>query len=383
MTITRKTRVLVVDDSAVMQALITRMLSAVPDVEVIGTASDAFEARAKLVALSPDVMTLDIDMPRLNGIAFLEKVMKYFPTPTVVVSARAIKGSEIEKQALAAGAIQAVEKPKIQSGRSLQDASSEILAAVALAAKVRFSGGQQGAVTSPVAQVAAPRSLSTAAFANASASGFAATSRLHAGVSEAVLARRIVAIASSTGGTEALKTVLCQLPAEVPPIVVVQHMPPLFTSQFTQHLREICAFQVREAQDGDLVTPGHLFLAPGDFHMEVEKSGPLRIRLHRAPMLHGVRPAADYLFESVARTMGKHSLGVILTGMGKDGAQGLLSMKKAGGSSIVQDEKTSVVFGMPKAAIDVGAADQVVPLTSISGKILEWIQAQGRTSIAS
>ncbi len=357
MTISRKLRVLVVDDSLVMQALISRMLAGVPEVEVIGMAADAFQAREKLVELQPDVMTLDIDMPRLDGIAFLEKVMKHFPTPTVVVSARAVKGSEVEHRALEAGAIRAIEKPKVQGGRSLQEASADIRAAVLEAGQARARPRFQKSMQ-----------LRSASLANAATEP----------VSEAILARRMIAIASSTGGTEALKVALKGLPAEVPPIVVVQHMPALFTTQYSQHLQEICAFQVREARDGDLVVPGQLLLAPGDFHMEVQRRGGLRIRLHQAPMMHGVRPAADYLFESVAKVMGGDALGVVLTGMGRDGAQGLLNMKKAGAATLVQDERSSVVFGMPKAAIDLGAADQVVALERISAKILDWIHRQGR-----
>jgi two-component system chemotaxis response regulator CheB len=361
MTIVRKLRVLVVDDSSVMQALISRMLAAMPEVEVIGTASDAFEAREKLVQLAPDVMTLDIDMPRLDGIAFLEKVMKHFPVPTVVVSARAIKGSEVEKSALAAGAIRAVEKPKVQGGRSLQEASADICAAVLEAGKARGSAKFQGSPGAKAVQQAQVRNLAS-----------------EPSVPESVLDRKIIAIASSTGGTEALKVVLKELPAEVPPIVVVQHMPPMFTAQYAGHLQEICPFQVREAKDGDLVKPGQLLLAPGDFHMEVQRRGGLRIRLHQEAMLHGVRPAADYLFESVAKTHGAHALGVILTGMGRDGAAGLLSMKKAGASTMVQDEKSSVVFGMPKAAIDLGAVDQVVRLERIAAKIMDWLRLQAK-----
>jgi two-component system chemotaxis response regulator CheB len=175
-----------------------------------------------------------------------------------------------------------------------------------------------------------------------------------------------------------LKVVLQELPAEVPPIVVVQHMPPMFTTQYAGHLQELCAFRVREAKDGELVKPGELLLAPGDFHMEVQRRGGLRIRLHQEAMLHGVRPAADYLFESVAKTHGANALGVILTGMGRDGAAGLLSMRKAGASSIVQDEKSSVVFGMPKAAIELGAAEQVVRLERISAKIMDWLRMQAK-----
>jgi two-component system chemotaxis response regulator CheB len=359
MTILRKLRVLVVDDSPVMQALISRMLTTMPEVEVIGTASDAFQAREMLVQLAPDVMTLDIDMPKLDGLAFLDKVMKHFPTPTIVVSARAVKGSDVEKRALEVGAIRAIEKPKVQGGRSLQEASAEICAAVLEAGKARSSAKFQGSAGAKAVQQAQVRNLSA-----------------EPAIPESILDRSIIAIASSTGGTEALKVALKELPAEVPPIVVVQHMPPMFTAQYAGHLQEVCSFQVREAKDGDLVKPGQLLLAPGDFHMEVQRRGGLRIRLHQETMLHGVRPAADYLFESVAKTHGARALGVILTGMGRDGAAGLLSMKKAGAATMVQDEKTSVVFGMPKAAIDLGAVDQVVRLERIAAKIMDWVRLQ-------
>jgi len=357
MTILKKYRVLIVDDSPIMQALISRMLSSLAEIEVVATASDAFEAREKLVEFSPDVMTLDIDMPKLDGLAFLEKVMKHFPTPTVVVSSLAEKGSKVSLRAVELGAIRAVEKPKVQAGRSLQEASAEICAAVIEAGKAR---------SQPRFRIPSEAREVSAGIARQGAGSDPAV--------EGLLARKIIAIASSTGGTEALKAVLRHLPAAIPPIVVVQHMPALFTTQYAQHLQEICAFRVREAKDGDLVTPGQLFLAPGDFHMEVERRGGLRIRLHQGPMLHGVRPAADYLFESVAKIMGHHALGVVLTGMGRDGASGLLSMKQAGARTIVQDEKSSVVFGMPKAAIELGAADQVVALNRISAKIIDWIE---------
>jgi two-component system chemotaxis response regulator CheB len=360
MTILRKLRVLVVDDSPVMQSLISRMLSNMPEVEVVGTAADAFEAREKLMKLAPDVMTLDIDMPKLDGLSFLEKVMKHFPTPTVVVSIMAVKGSEVEKRALRLGAIRAIEKPKIQGGRSLQEASNDICAAVLDAGKARGKSQFQGAAG---LHVAAARSAALISEPT---------------VPEDILEKCVIAIASSTGGTEALKVVLKELPVEVPPIVVVQHMPPLFTTQYAGHLREICSFQVNEAKDSDRLLPGHLLLAPGDFHMEVERRGGLRVRLHQGPMMHGVRPAADYLFESVSRIYGDRALGVVLTGMGRDGAGGLLAMKKAGAATIVQDEKSSIVFGMPKAAIEVGAADQVVRLERIAAKIMDWVRLQAK-----
>ncbi|MFN7684379.1 MAG: chemotaxis response regulator protein-glutamate methylesterase [Oligoflexia bacterium] len=357
----RRIRVLVVDDSPIMRALIQRMLSSASDIEISGLAADAFEARERILECRPDVITLDVDMPRMDGITFLQKIMAYVPTPVVILSSLTREGSEMAMTAYESGAVRVIEKPKMAGNvsgapKSISEAGQELIAAVREAAVANVRGSRIEARAKEVLKAAAALPITD--------SMKAASQAFEDGV---------LAIASSTGGTEALKAVLGRLPADIPPTVVVQHMPSNFIDTYARHLQAACRFEVKVAVKGDPLRRGQLLLAPGDTHLEVVKRGNLlQANLHHEPPLHGVRPAADYLFRSLAKIQGLKTWGVVLTGMGKDGAAGLLEMKGMGAQTIAQDEATSVVFGMPKAAIEAGAVDLVLPLDRIPSRLIEW-----------
>ncbi|UOF00790.1 protein-glutamate methylesterase/protein-glutamine glutaminase [Bdellovibrio reynosensis] len=344
----QKIRVLIVDDSAVIRKMLEKICSSSPDIEVVGTASDPYIARDKLIALKPDVMTLDVEMPRMDGISFLEKVMQHFPTRTIIFSSLAKTGSETYFRALEAGAIEILEKPSLDVSQTLQSLSQTIVDKIKAVAKARLQS------TKPVSTVAKPAQTST---------------------SLARTTHQLIAVASSTGGTQALKVFLSGMPADIPGTLIVQHMPPGFTKSFADNLNAMFPFEVKEAEEGDQVVPGRVLIAPGNYHMEIVRSGAFyHVKLHQGPALHSVRPAADYLMKSVAKYVGKNALGVVLTGMGKDGAEGLLEMQKAGAYTVVQSEETCVVYGMPGAAVALGAADKILPLDKIAGDLLECVR---------
>ncbi len=346
----QKIRVLIVDDSAVIRKLLEKIFSSAPDIEVVGTAADPYIARDKLVALKPDVMTLDVEMPRMDGISFLEKVMQHFPTRTIIFSSLAKTGSETYLRALEAGAIEILEKPSIDVSQTLEVLGASILEKVRAVAKARINPIKKVATPGTPVKKAAPTSL-------------------------ARTTHQLIAVASSTGGTEALKVFLSGMPTDIPGTLVVQHMPPGFTKSFAENLNNMFPFEVKEAQDGDQVVPGRVLIAPGNYHMEITRSGAFYyVKLHQGPTLHSVRPAADYLMKSVAKYVGKNALGVVLTGMGKDGAEGLLEMKNAGAYTVVQNEETCVVYGMPGAAVALGAADKILPLDRIAGDLIHQVQ---------
>jgi two-component system chemotaxis response regulator CheB len=343
----KKIRVLIVDDSSIIRTLLTKILSSDNDIEVVGTAPDPFIARDKIVSLKPDVMTLDIEMPKMDGVTFLGKVMQHFPIRTIVISSLSVAGSESALKALEAGAVDVVAKPAIDVTKSLEDLGAEIIQRVKMAARAKL-------IKKVVLQK--PKVLT-------STSALARTTH------------QILAIASSTGGTEALKVLLPSLPSDLPGTVIVQHMPPVFTKAYAQHLQQICPFEVKEAEQGDRVIPGRVLLAPGNYQMELNRSGAQYfVELNQKPALHGVRPAADLLMNSVAKFAGSNAIGVVLTGMGKDGAEGLLKMKQAGSFNIAQNEDTCVVFGMPKVAIELKAIDLVCDLDEIAGHVIERIK---------
>ncbi|MNJ92822.1 Chemotaxis response regulator protein-glutamate methylesterase [compost metagenome] len=347
-----KIRVLIVDDSAVIRKLLEKIFSSCADIEVVGTASDPYIARDKLVALKPDVMTLDVEMPRMDGISFLEKVMQHFPTRTIIFSSLAKTGSETYLRALEAGAIEIMEKPSIDVSQSLESLGKEIIEKVKIVAKARIN---------PIAKVATP--------------GAPVQKIKHTALARTT--HQLIAVASSTGGTEALKVFLSGMPADIPGTLVVQHMPPGFTKSFADNLNAMFPFEVKEAQEGDQVVPGRVLIAPGNYHMEIQRSGAFYyVKLHQGPALHSVRPAADYLMKSVAKYVGKNALGVVLTGMGKDGAEGLLEMKNAGAYTVAQNEETCVVYGMPAAAVALGAADKVLALDKIAGDLINQLNAR-------
>ena len=346
----KKIRVLIVDDSAVIRKLLEKIFSASPDIEVVGTASDPYIARDKLVQLKPDVMTLDVEMPRMDGISFLEKVMQHFPTRTIIFSSLAKTGSETYLRALEAGAIDIMEKPSIDVSQTLEVLGKEIVDRVRVVSRARMN---------PITKVASP----TTPVKKIDRTSLARTTH------------QMIAVASSTGGTEALKVFLSGMPADIPGTVVVQHMPPGFTKSFADNLNAMFPFEVKEAEEGDQVVPGRVLIAPGNYHMEITRSGAYYyVKLHQNPPLHSVRPAADYLMKSVAKYAGKNALGVILTGMGKDGAEGLLEMKNAGAYTVAQNEETCVVYGMPAAAVAINAHDKILPLDKIAGDLLKQVQ---------
>lgn len=339
---------LVVDDSAVVRKVFTEELTREGDIEVVGTAPDPYVARDKIVQLNPDVVTLDIEMPRMDGITFLRKLMKYFPLPVIIVSSLTEAGGELAMQAMEIGAVEVICKPG--EAYSVGDMS------VQLAEKIRAAARIDVKHRTRQIQATRPRSVNVPA------------------LSLAKTTNQIIAIGSSTGGTEALKAVLPLLPPNSPGVLVVQHMPPHFTTQFAARLDQLCQIKVKEAEDGDSVVPGTCLLAPGNYHMVMRRSGArYYVNVKTGPLVCHQRPAADVLFNSVAAYGGKNAIGVILTGMGKDGAAGMLKMKEAGARNIAQDEKSCVVFGMPKEAIAMGGVDEVVPLDQIAETILKML----------
>jgi two-component system chemotaxis response regulator CheB len=337
-------KVLIVDDSALMRQLLTQILGSDPDLEVVGTAGDPFVAREKIKSMNPDVLTLDIEMPRMDGLTFLEKLMRGHPMPVIMISSLTDKGADTTLRALSLGAIDFVSKPKLDVTNGTIELAEEILAKVKMAARVKV------------------RQLSAAAQPTAVSERKYQFSATH----------KIVAIGASTGGTEALKDLLSPLPADFPGIVIVQHMPETFTRQFAARLDSLCKVRVKEAQDGDRILPGHALLAPGGHQMAVVRRGmEYAVHVYRGERVNLHMPSVDVLFSSCARNMGKNALGVLLTGMGADGAKGMLEMKQAGAFNIAQDESTSVVFGMPREAIQLNAVDRVLPLNHIPDALLQ------------
>jgi two-component system, chemotaxis family, protein-glutamate methylesterase/glutaminase len=340
---TSKIRVLIVDDSAIVRRMLSSALESEPDIEVVGTAPDPFVARNKIIELSPDVMTLDLEMPRMDGLTFLRKLMNARPIPVIVISSIAGPASHAAFEALQIGAVEVLAKPNGPYSVGSLGATLAYKIRAAARARLRVPGALTPVQHEPVPH---PRP------ANGAAKG-------------------IIAIGASTGGTEAITQVLMHLPAEIPPILITQHMPPVFTGYFAERLNKICRFEVKEAADGDEVVSGRALIAPGDFHMLLTRRGnSLRIRTDHGPQVCYQRPAVDVMFASIADVAGKEAVAALLTGMGADGARGLLKMREAGASTIAQDEETCVVFGMPREAIRLGGAEQVLPLSKIAGAIL-------------
>lgn len=370
-------RVLVVDDSAVVRQVMSEILSAAPGIEVVGTASDPIFAMAKMRRDWPDVITLDVEMPRMDGISFLRQLMAERPTPVIVCSTLTSRGAETTMQALAAGAVSIIAKPTLGLKGFLNDSAQELVAAVRAAARANLRALRAGAGAGGPRASARMASGSGAATGAALARLGAATGTTPAAASPAraeAMAEttdRIIALGTSTGGTQALEAVLRGLPRTVPGIVVVQHMPEKFTAMFAQRLDQVCALEVLEAQDGQRVIPGRVLIAPGGRHMTLRRSGAqYLVEVRDGPPVNRHRPSVDVLFRSVARCAGRNALGVIMTGMGDDGARGLREMFDAGAQTIAQDEASSVVFGMPKEAIRLGAASRILALQSI-GPALE------------
>ncbi len=344
MTPENRIRVLIVDDSAIVRKVLTDALSREADIEVVGTAPDPFVARDKILSLQPDVLTLDIEMPRMDGVTFLKRLMHYHPMPVIVISSLGTASSRAALEALEAGAIDVLAKPG--GPQSVGDLR------LSLASKIRAA--KVARVTAPPPMEAAPivrpaRMLQVQPFP----------------------ASAVIAIGASTGGTEAIQKVLVDLPENCPGIVITQHIPAVFSRSFANRLNEVSTIRVREAEDGDQIEPGLALVAPGNFHMLLKRAAAgYRVEVKDGPMVCFQRPAVDVLFHSVAQAAGSNATGVILTGMGSDGALGMLAMKKAGARTIAQDEATCVVFGMPKEAILHGGVDRVLPLSAIPGAIL-------------
>ncbi len=340
-------KVLVVDDSAVVRKVFAEELSRERGIEVVGTAPDPYVARDKIVRLKPDVVTLDIEMPRMDGITFLKKLMSYYPLPVIIVSSLTSKGSDLALEALSIGALEVISKPS--GSYSVGDMSLQLADKIKAVAGVKVAGRGMDRKNAEGKPAQATKALSSTT-------------------------NKIIAIGASTGGTEALKTVLTQMPPNAPGIVVVQHMPAKFTTSFAERLDSLCALQVKEAQDGDTVINGRALIAPGNYHMLLRRSGArYYVHVKQGPLVHHQRPSVDVLFKSAAEYAGSNALGIILTGMGADGAEGLLRMRHTGAGTIAQDEKTCVVFGMPKEAIKIDAAEAIAPLSDITATALEMI----------
>ncbi len=350
-----KTRVLIIDDSALVRQLLTEILSADPGLEIVGAAPDPYIAREKIKELRPDVLTLDVEMPKMDGVTFLRNLMRLHPMPVVMVSSLTEAGADVTLQALELGAVDFVTKPKIDVSHGLEEYAEEIRAKVKVAAgaRVRAYSGPSTATPEVVPKYSADAVLSK-----------------KSGPKHLKTTEQVLAIGASTGGTEAIKEVLMRLPASAPGTVITQHIPEAFSKPFAARMNGISAMKVSEAQDGEQILHGHVYIAPGGLHLYVERSGARYMcRLSDGPPVNRHRPSVDVLFRSVAQSVGPNAIGVILTGMGDDGARGMKEMKDAGAQTIAQDERTSVVWGMPGEAVKHGGVDEICPLEEIAERI--------------
>jgi len=337
-------RVMVVDDSAIVRKILSETIAMESDMEVVATAPDPYVARDKILALKPDVLTLDIEMPRMDGLTFLKKLMKFHPMPVIIISSLTKASCEISLEALASGAVEVMEKPG--GPYSIGELREGLAQKLRAAARARVGQPRPKPVAPP------PIAQSFPGMQN----------------------NMVIAIGASTGGTEAIHDVLIQLPSNIPGIVITQHIPKQFSTSFAQRLNRVCSFEVKEAEDGDLVRPGRALLAPGDFHMTLRSgSQGYYVQVQDGPKVCYQRPAVDVMFASVAKTAKSHAVGVLLTGMGADGAQGMLSMRNAGAKTIAQDEQTCVVYGMPREAARLNAVEEVLPLPSIAAGIVRAV----------
>lgn len=339
-------KVLVVDDSAVVRQTFERELSKDPEIEIVGTASDPYVARDKIVALKPDVITLDIEMPRMDGLTFLRKLMAFHPIPVVIVSSLSQKGSAVALEAIQSGAIDVMAKPG--AAYAVGDMAIELRAKIKAAARANLA-------------LIRPRSEAR----SDSEKPRALTKTTH----------KVVILGASTGGTQAIESVLRDLPKNSPGVVIVQHMPAGFTKAFAERLNGLCEVEVKEAVNGDTVVNGRVLIAPGNTHMLIKRSGAqYYVEVKDGPLVNHHRPSVEVLFQSASQYVGANAIGVMLTGMGADGAQAMKKMRESGAVNICQDEKSCVVFGMPRAAIEAGAADHILPLHEIPSRILALAQ---------
>jgi two-component system, chemotaxis family, protein-glutamate methylesterase/glutaminase len=365
----RRIKVLIVDDSALVRSLLTDILRADPGIEVVGVASDAHIAREKIKALNPDVLTLDVEMPKMDGITFLKNLMRLRPMPVVMVSSLTERGADVTLDALALGAVDYLSKPKIDLAATLKDYGDELIEKIRAASKASVRALDPRRAAAIATNIATKAAHST----------------------DAVLPKapppkqlrttdRIIAIGASTGGTEAIKEVLMRLPPDTPGVVIAQHIPKAFSGPFAKRMNDCCQVTVYEAQDGQQVLAGHAYIAPGDKHLMVVRDGARYVcRLDDGVPVNRHKPSVDVLFRSVAQNAGRNAIGAILTGMGKDGARGLKEMLDAGSRTIAQDEATSVVWGMPGEAVSLGAAQYVLALENVAGKILSLADAMDIT----
>ena len=353
----RKIRVLVIDDSALVRSVMKELIDRERDMECVGTAPDPLVAREMIKSLNPDVLTLDVEMPRMDGLDFLERLMRLRPMPVVMVSTLTERGSSITFHALELGAVDFVSKPKLDIARGMEEYAGEITEKIRAAAQARV----RKAAAVPLIQ----EKLSADAILPSVTGRLSSTEKL-------------IIIGASTGGTEAIKEVLTRFPADVPGILVAQHMPENFTKSFAERLNNLCRISVREAGHNERILPGHAYIAPGHSHLLLKRSGANYLtELNQGPPVNRHRPSVDVLFRSAANAAGANAMGILLTGMGKDGAQGLLEMRQAGSYTIAQDEVSCVVFGMPREAILLGGASEVLSLQNIARRTLEYLAAHG------
>jgi two-component system, chemotaxis family, protein-glutamate methylesterase/glutaminase len=347
-----KTKVLIVDDSALIRSVMSEIVNAQPDMEVVGVAPDPLVARDLIKKTNPDVLTLDVEMPKMDGLDFLEKLMRLRPMPVLMVSSLTERGSEITMRALELGAVDFVTKPKLSIQTGMRDYAELIADKIRAAARARIKPRSvtPGQASPVLPQLRSPLTSS----------------------------EKLIIIGASTGGTEAIREFLIQMPSDCPGILIAQHMPEGFTTSFARRLDSLCKISVCEALGGERVLPGHAYIAPGHSHLMLARSGANYVtRIDQGPPVNRHRPSVDVLFRSAAESAGKNAVGVILTGMGKDGAAGMLEMKNAGACNFAQDEASCVVFGMPREAIALGAVHEVGPLTALPGMVLGYLSTHG------
>jgi two-component system chemotaxis response regulator CheB len=356
-----KIRVLVVDDSALVRGLLTEIIDRQPDMCCVGAAADPLVAREMIRTHSPDVITLDVEMPRMDGLDFLSRLMRLRPMPVVMVSTLTERGADVTLKALELGAVDFVAKPKIGVADGLRQLGADITEKIRAAARARVARRSGPPAAAPgVPPPMAPPPM-------------AQLGRLST--------EKIIFIGASTGGTEATRELLAEMPADSPAVMITQHMPPGFTKSYAARLDSLCRIRVAEARDGERVLPGHAYVAPGGFHLSVERSGANYVaRVTDGDPVNRHRPSVEVLFDSAARVVGRNALGVMLTGMGADGARAMKTMRDAGSFNLVQDEASCVVFGMPREAIAHGAAHEVLPLNRIAPRLLEWLRANAGVS---
>jgi two-component system chemotaxis response regulator CheB len=358
----KKIKVLIVDDSALVRQILTEICNSDPGVEVVGAAKDPFDAREKIKKLNPDVLTLDVEMPRMDGVTFLSNLMRLRPMPVVMVSSLTEKGADVTLQAMELGAVDFVSKPKSDLSHSLEEYAEEIIGKIKVAAKARVKPLDQTKPKTATLRVEPKRSADAVLEKTGKPRHFKTTDK-------------IIAIGASTGGTEAIREVLVRMPADSPGIVISQHIPEAFSGPFAMRMNSVSAMTVCEARDGQQIVTGHVYIAPGNRHLIVERDGARFVcKLNDGPLVNRHKPSVDVMFRSVAQNVGPNAISVMLTGMGSDGAEGMKEMHEAGASTVAQDENTSIVWGMPGEAVKRGCVDKIVPLHSISQTVLNMIK---------